>query len=468
MGRQYYRPVGLAVVLGALAAPLAGQGSSVYNQSACTSGRGGVAVAAPCVDGSSVYYNPALLAVTPSAVSAGFDAIYNEGSFTYDTTGVVVDRDASVPIVPQLYATYRFGADRRWAAAAGFWAPYGLTLEWPDDFEGRFISWNTTLRGLYLQPTLAYQLVPGKLAIGAGPQIVFGGIEINQAVDAPVANAQLAALGVPLGTDLATAVLSGSGVGVGGHFGAYYQASDRLALGVRYMMPVTVDLEGDADFEQVLHPEIVLRIPDEETGSTITVPFDALVAPQFAPPDGPLADQDAAASIEFPPQLVAGLRVGVTPQLALGFDYQWTGWSTFDEIVADFSGGAPDLALTLDYSDTHTYRTGLTYTTATGVDLQAGFIYNTAASPDKTVTPLLPEAERQNYAAGLGKRFGAIRADIFYQFVNQASRRGRVRSELPGDDFIPDRDPETLNVGVYDLSAHLVGLTLAYVFGAER
>ncbi len=466
MGRRCYRSAGLVIVLGALASPLAGQGSSVYNQSACTSGRGGVAVAAPCVDGSSVYYNPALLAVTPSAVSAGFDAIYNEGSFTYDTTGVVVERDPSMPIVPQAYANYRFGPDRRWAAGVGFWAPYGLTLEWPDDFEGRFISWNTTLRGLYLQPTVAYQLVPGTLAIGAGPQIVFGGIEINQAVDAPVANVQLAALGVPLGTDLATAVLSGSGTGIGGHFGLYYRASDRFAVGVRYMMPVTVDLEGDADFEAVSHPELVLRLPDEGTGETITVPFDALVAPQFGP-DGPLADQDVTASIEFPPQLVAGFRAGLTDQLALGFDYQLTGWSTFDEIVAVFSGAAPDLALTLDYNDAHTYRTGLTYTTATGLDLQAGFIYNTAASPDQTVTPLLPEAERQNYAAGLGKRFGSLRADIFYQFVNQANRRGRVRSALPGDQLF-ERDPETLNAGVYDLKAHLVGLTLAYVFGADR
>lgn len=466
MGRRFYRSVGLAIVTGALAAPLAGQGSSVYNQSACTSGRGGVAVAAPCVDGSSVYYNPALLAVTPSAVSAGFDAIYNSGSFTYDTTGAVVERDASVPIVPQVYATYRFGTDQRWAAGLGFWAPYGLTLEWPRDFEGRFVSWNTTLRGLYLQPTIAYQLVPGRLAIGAGPQIVFGGIEINQAVDAPEADVQLAALGIPLGTDLATAKLSGSGTGVGGHFGLYYQASDRLAVGVRYMMPVTVDLEGDADFEPVSHPEIVLRLPDG-TGGTMTVPFDAAVASQFVAPDGALADQDATASIEFPPQLVAGFRLAVTDQVALGFDYQWSGWSTFDRIVAQFSGAAPDLPLNLDYSDTNTYRTGLTYTTTTGLDLQAGFIYNTAASPDKSVTPILPEADRQNYSAGLGKRFGPVRADIFYQYVNQAARRGRVRTALPGDEFI-DRDPVTLNVGVYDLKAHLVGLTLAYVFGADR
>ena len=463
MGLRFYRSVGLAVVLGALVAPLAGQGSSVYNQSACTSGRGGVAVAAPCVDGSSVYYNPALLAVTPSAVSAGFDAIYNEGSFTYDTTGVVVERDASMPIVPQAYVNYRFGADRRWAAGLGFWAPYGLTLEWPEDFEGRFISWSTTLRGLYLQPTVALQLVPGRLTIGGGPQVVFGGIEINQAIDAPVADVQLAALGIPLGTDLARAKLSGSGTGFGGHFGLFYQASDRLSLGVRYMLPVTVDLEGDADFEQVMHPEIVLRLPDE-TGETITVPFDALVAPQF---QTTLADQDVTAGIEFPPQLVVGLRAEVTDQLALGFDYQWTGWSTFDQIVGEFSGAAPDLELVLDYNDAHTYRTGLTYTTLDGVDLQAGFIYNTAASPDQTVTSILPENERQNYSAGVGKQFGSLRADIFYQYVNQAARRGRVRSALPGDQFV-DRDPETLNVGVYDLSAHLVGLTLAYVFGDER
>lgn len=471
MGRRTLRPGAFTVllatlaVLGAPATPTAGQGSSVYNQSGCASAKAGATVAAPCMDASSVYYNPALLSLLPSSVSAGFTAVYNKGDFTYDTTGVLVEREGSIPIVPQAYASFRFGADRRLAAGIGVWAPYGLGIEWPETFEGRFISWKTALRGIYIQPTVAYQVIPGKFAIGGGVQVVSGGIEINQHIDGPVANLTLASLGVPLGTDIASAVLSGSGIGVGGQVAAYYQVSERLAIGARYMLPVKVDLSGDADFEQILHPEIILALPPAQGGPTA---MDDLLAPQFAS-DGALADQDAEASLTFPPQAVIGFQYGVMPGLALSGDYQWTGWSTFDEIVATFSGTAPELTLGLDYTDTHTFRTGLTYALSPGLEARGGFIYNTAASPDHTVTPILPEAERQLYTVGFGYRMGPVQADLYYNYVNQADRRGRLRSALPGrEPTEPDDIVRLLNEGVYTTTAHLVGLTLSYVFGDER
>jgi long-chain fatty acid transport protein len=410
-----------------------------------------------------VYYNPALLAMLPSAASAGFTAVFNEGTFTYDTTGAVVERELAVPIVPQVYASYRFGRNKRMAAGFGVWAPYGLGIEWPRDFEGRFISWKTQLQGIYLQPTVAYQLIPGALSVGGGVNVVFGGIEINQHVDAPVADDQLAALGIPLGTDIASAELGGTGVGVGGQVAFYWQLSDRIAVGGRYMLPVTVDLEGDADFEQ-LPTERILRVPGP-TGETITVPLDNLVAPLFEPGEA-LADQAASASLEFPPQAVIGVRLAATPRLALSGDYQWTGWSTFDVLVAQFDGGAPDLELVLDYVDTHTFRTGASYALTPAFEGRAGFIYNTAASPDQSVTPILPEAERQLYTVGFGYQIGRLQADVYYNYVNQADRRGRVRTELPPS--LVEEGIDQLNIGVYSTTAHLVGLTLSYVFGDAR
>lgn len=471
MGRPTLRPGAFVVPLATLTllggpAPTSGQGSSIYNQSGCVSAKAGAAVAAPCLDASSVYYNPALLSMLPSSVSAGLTAVYNFGDFTYDTTGTVVEREAAMPIVPQAYASFRLGAERRLAAGIGVWAPYGLGIEWPETFEGRFTSWKTQLRGIYIQPTLAYQLIPDKLAVGGGVQVVSGGIEINRMLDGPVENLTLASLGVPLGTDIASATLNGSGIGVGGHVAAYYQVNDRLAIGARYMLPVTVDLTGDVDFEQILHPEIVFALPPEQGGPT---PMDELLAPQFLP-DSTLADQDGEASVTYPPQAVIGFRYEVTAGLALAGDYQWTGWSTFDEILATFSGAAPDLPLQLDYEDTKTFRTALTYALSPALEARGGFIYNTRASPDHTVTPILPEADRQLYTVGFGYRMGPIQADLYYNFVNQADRRGRTRSDLPGpgEPTEPDEIIRLLNEGVYSTTAHLVGLTLSYVFGDER
>ncbi len=434
---------------------VAGQGSSVYIQSACASGRGGAAVATPCLDASSVYYNPGALALMPTAISAGVSAIRNAGSFIYDSTGVAVAREPGDTPLPQAYASYRFGA--RWAAGVGVFAPYGLGIEWPETFEGRFISWKSGLRGLYVQPTAAWQVVPGRLSVGAGAAVVLGTIELNQHADAPLEDPLLALLGVPLGTDIARARLAGSGVGFGGHVGAYWQATDRLAFGARYMHEVEVDLDGDADFEQIA-TGLTLIIPDPGTGEMTPTPLDALVAPSFQA-GGPFEDQEATSSFTLPPQAVIGTRVALTTDAAVAADYQWTGWSTFDVIVAELENGG-ELELPLRYDDTHTFRLGADYAATPALDVRAGFTYNTAASPDESVTPVLPEAERNTYTAGLGYRAGAVRADLYYNFIDQATRRGRVRSRLT----VPT-PAGGLNTGVFTSTGHVVGITLSYVPG---
>lgn len=463
MGRPILGPArvaGLALVAAAAtAAPVASQGSSVYNHSACVSARAGAAVAAPCADGSSVYYSPGALAFMPSVVSAGFSAIINEGSFIYDEGGREVARERTAPIVPHAYAAFRFGAEQRWAAGFGFWAPYGLGIEWPEDFEGRYISSKTQLRGLYLQPTLAYQLIPGVLSIGAGPQVVIGGLELNQTLDAATTVESLSFL--PLETDIAEVTLDGSGTGVGAAVGLHWRVTEQVAFGARYMHSVEVDLDGDADFTALSNPGIALPVGP---GGAL-VPLDAILASQGVYDEGgPLDDQTVSASLTFPAQAVVGLSVQATPQLAFMGDYQWTGWSSFDRIVGVFENpAAEDLELALDYEDAHTFRLGADFSATDAFDVRGGFIYNTAATPDQTVTPILPEAERQLYTIGFGYDFGGIRADAYYNYVNQADRRGRVRSALPGEFTIDD-----LNIGVYSTTAHLIGLTLAYTFGGSR
>jgi long-chain fatty acid transport protein len=468
MGRHTIRPFGMAVMMAALAAPVVGQGSSVYTHSACVSGRGHTAVAAPCMDASGIYYNPAALALMPSALSAGFTAIYNEGSFTYDPGRApspdqqVVDREAATPIVPHGYASIRFGGGQHLAAGFGVWAPYGLGIEWPREFEGRYISWKTQLRGIYLQPTLAYQVVPGRLAIGGGPQIVLGGLELNQDVDAfyqPISGTPytFGTFGAPRNTPFAAGRIEGDGTGFGGQVGVFFRATDRLSLGARYMHSVKVDLSGDASFEQI-NTGANITGPFGPGGAIVTVPLDAAVASQFDPnnPNAVLVAQSVEASITFPAQAVVGLAFAATPQLDLAFDYQWTGWSTFDQITPEFER-LPDAPLILNYKDAHTFRFGGSYLASPVMALRAGFLYNTAATPDETVTPILPEATRWLLTAGLGYDFGTIRADLMYNLVNQDDRRGRVRNA--------DQEPGNPNIGVYSSTAHLFGVTLSYGLG---
>jgi long-chain fatty acid transport protein len=79
------------------------------------------------------------------------------------------------------------------------------------------------------------------------------------------------------------------------------------------------------------------------------------------------------------------------------------------------------------------------------------------------VTPLLPEAYRNEYTAGLGWSVtDRVDVNVAYQFIDQRDRRGRVvelETENPSAEEI-----EELNSGLYGFSAHLIGTTLTLHF----
>jgi long-chain fatty acid transport protein len=435
---MFLRTVVIAGTALALAAPglVQAQGSSVYTQGACMSARNGAGVASPCADGSAIFYNPAALALQSSSFGLGATLVRTENEFLYDQVGgapgtpeSISRGPANIP-VPHGYLQHRI--TDRLAAGIGAWAPYGLGIDWPLAFEGRYIGYDNALRGLYIQPTVAYQLLPGRLALGMGADVVLGSLEINQRIDAPQ-------LGLR-GTDIADARLAGSGTGFTGHIGAWGLIAEGISLGARYLHSVAIDLTGDAEFEQV-------------TGN----PLDAAIAAQFQP-GGPLGPGQAVETrITLPAQFVVGLAINTFPQLSLLVDYQWTGWSTFDQFDITFrqpNDATTDQVLPLNYRDAHTFRLGAEYAIVERLALRTGWGYNSAATP--MASPLLPEGDRNIAAVGLGYEvIGGLVADVMYQRIIQQDRRGRVR---PGE-------PAT---GLYTSNANLVGVTLSYRFGGFR
>lgn len=436
-----------AVACVAAGTPLHAQGSGVDQQSACMTGRVGAGVALPCEDGSAVYFSPAGLANQGSAFSVGVTLVNTSNTFRYDPGYNLADptirREAETVPVPQAFASYR--ASDRLAVGLGVFAPYGLGLKWDvcsvaeantaactaeNNFEGRYTGYDNAFRGVYIQPTVAYQLIPGRVSVGAGLDYVRGNIEVHQRADVPGSGLR--------GLDVADATLKGEGTGFTFHVGGIAQVGKRASLGVRYLHSAEVEMEGDADFEQVF---------------TGIAGVDALVASQIA--SGALGDQGIGTTIEFPSQLVVGVNFGVTERLNLMADYQRTGWESFDQFDIDFENEtAADRVLSLGYQNTNTFRFAADFAATEALALRAGFRYNTEASP--RATPLLPEFERNYFTAGAGYRFTRrLGLDLAYQYVRQPDRRGSVR---PGEQ----------NVGVYTADAQVFGVTVSYLFGRHH
>jgi long-chain fatty acid transport protein len=434
---------GAVFACAAVGTPLHAQGSGVDQQSACMSARMGAGVASPCNDASGVYFSPGGLAMQGSAVSLGVTLVRAGNTFRYDpgqepvNSAAVVKRETEIVPVPQFFASVK--VTPRLAAAVGAFAPYGLSLSYPvcpvDDpqcdgpnFEGRFTGYDNSLRALFIQPTLSYELIPGRVSVGAGVALVRSSIEVHRRADAPQIGLR--------GTDIADAELSGDGNGITANVGLVVRASDKTAFGVRYLHSTEVDLDGTADFTQI---------------TTGTV-FDPALSAQFAA-NGPLADQGISTTIKFPSQLVVGISYRPLEIVNLLFDWQRTTWSTFDSFVIDFeNASATDQTLNLNYRNTNTFRFGTQIDWSDALAFRLGYRYNNAATPRGT--PFLPEGERNYYTAGLGWRpLRGISTDFSVQYIHQPDRRGAVRPDEP-------------TVGIYTAKGMTFGFTLAYHFGA--
>lgn len=430
-----------AAALLAVGTPLQAQGSGVDQHSACMVARVGAGVASPCADASAIYFSPAGLANTPSTLSLGAAIITSGNEFTYDPAyrigAATIEREDETVPVPHGYLNLRINP--RLAAGIGLFAPFGLGLEWPacspetvntadcdqdQNFEGRFTGYDNSLRGVYVQPTVAYQVVPNKLSIGVGVDYVMGSLEVHQRSAGP------SSLGLQ-NTDVADVTLKGDGNAVTFHLGAVANLSPRTSLGVRYLKGVAVDMDGDATFEQIM------------TG----VPaFDAAIGAQLPP------DQGVSTEIEFPTQIVVGASFRPFETLNLLVDWQHTKWDSFDEFEIDFATSAND-TLVLGYENSNTFRFAADYAASEKLAVRAGFRYNTAATP--RATPLLPEGERNYYTFGVGYRATSrLTADLGFQHIVQPDRAGAVRPEGP-------------RAGVYSSTGRVVGITLSYRFGGS-
>lgn len=435
------------------------QGYGVYEQSACPSGRAGTGVAAAsCQDGSAIFYNPAAIVGLPQTVSIGSSVIAPVGSFTNRFTGVQTDLEDKIYPIPHFYYVRPFGADGRWAAGIGVFAPYGLATDWPETFEGRFLGYHSSIRAIYIQPTVATR-IGERFSVGAGLDIVPVSVALHQRIDlagvpTTTPGVTFGMLGVPSGTDVADMQLEGSTISLGAHFGVQYRVTDDVTLGARYLVRQRPEIDdGEATIEQI-ETGLVLA-PNNPLGLPGGTPIDAVLQAQFDDASGtaPFADQGGATSIPLPDQLVLGLQWSATDRARLLFDYQFTNWTTFESLDIEFERIGL-VVIPEDYEESHGFRFGGEYDFTDNTTGRVGYYYHTRAAPPKSVTPNLPTNSRSSFTLGLGTKLTrSLGLEAYYQYIDQPDTQGRtVEGGL------------LANNGLYKFNAHLVGATLALTF----
>ena len=299
-------------------AVLDAQGFGIYEQGTCSMGRAGTGVAAPCADGSAMFFNPAGLASLKGGhATAGVTLIDVEGGFTDDIFQQETSLDDPLLAVPQAYVSY--SPSPRLAVGVGLFAPYGLQTEWPLTFDGRFAGYKNILRSIYVQPTLAYQ-VTSWLSLGGG-LVVIGKVELNQRLDlsnqvipaipgVPIpVGTSFAQFGIAPGTDFADAHLEATKTTLTAHWGGIVKFNEKLSIGGRYLMHAKFDYSGTAQFGQV---PTNLIIPADIVIGGVTVapagtPVDALLS-SLGVFNTVLVRQSVSTAITNPEQVVSMMK----------------------------------------------------------------------------------------------------------------------------------------------------------------
>ncbi len=441
------------------------QGFSISEIGACALSRGFAVTGAMCQDASVIFWNPAAATRLPqgNTLSAGVSAIALSGAFRQDSTGQKYDANAPIEFPPYAFWTHTRG---QWSAGLGLYVPYGLTSQWKEDFPGRFEALRASLQSIYIQPNFAYAITP-QWSIGGGPIIGHSKVELLQSLDLSqqtvLPGITFGNLGIARFTEFGQAELKGSGTTFGFNIGIHGTITPEWSVGARFLSSMKFKYkDADAKFTQ---RETGLIIP---AGNPINpgtpIPVDAFLAGTFAD-TGRLADQKGTSEITHPWQLQFGVGYTGFVGTTLSFDIARTGWSSFDKLPIDFEGPAPDREIIEDYNDIWAFRFGVEHklqqqNRLNGWLLRGGYSYAQSPAPDETVTPLLPDMNRQNISLGVGIPIqNKWMLDISYLHVGTGGRRGRIVERHD-----QSQTAQQLNSGSYQLSANVFSVGISTTF----
>src|SRR3989449_11484997 len=147
------RSAGYALLMfAAFPALLGAQGFGIYEQGTCSMGRAGTGVAAPCADGSAMFFNPAGLAGLKGwRVTVGTTLLDVKGGFTDDIFQNKTDLQDPLLAGPPAYLSY--GLTPKAAVGGGLFAPYRPKTKWATNVDGRVPGYEKEIPSAVIQPT---------------------------------------------------------------------------------------------------------------------------------------------------------------------------------------------------------------------------------------------------------------------------------------------------------------------------
>ena len=391
-------------------------GFSFTEHGAAASGKAN-AFAGEANDPSAIFYNPAGITQLPGTqFMIGTSIVKLDSTFRSSTTGENTKLEDQFPIVPHFFITHRFKQwDERLSVGLGVYTPFGIVVDWPDNWQGRFNTTNARLRVTVYNPTVAYQVTPG-LSVAAGIRIADAGAEFEQKFNIGLGESKVRVHDLDAHP-------------IGWNVGLLYHLKEiSTSVGLQFRSELQAKFNGDADF----------------TGPSAIFGTNA----RFH------------TSIKFPPQLILGVSTKAIPRWTINADIEWEGWRTVGSIPKSFDGAASALnsrGLRL-WENSYVFRLGAEYAATERIALRGGFFYDQTPIPDNTFDPTIPNGDLYALTIGAGYKWQATSVDIAYLLGFYEKRA------INSSTIVPDNLAGTTTFGSYSTTAQVLVLSVTHRF----
>lgn len=374
-------------------AALAG-GFLIQEQSTAHQGASFAGVVSEPRDASTIFFNPAGLTRLDGVQSTSGGTLILP-SFDYDDTGSTIATpatgapvgnsggDGGNPFDPTLVPSLAIAApllDGRLWLGLGVNSPFGLTTDYDDGWIGRYDSTSSELMTINLAPTVAVK-VADWLSIGGGVDIQYAHAMLQSAVPDPT-------VALPSAATDGEAELEGEDWGIGYNVGLLVEPVDGVRVGVHYRSEMELTLDG----------RLLLQLP--------------------AGIGGAVTSRSAVVDLTLPRMVTAGISYDITDAWTLMGRYSWIGWSSFDELRAQFGDGGPDQVETQGYRNTHSVAAGVEHRPTKNLALRTGFQWDQTPTVDMFRNTRTPDGDRYWASAGLSYAIGSyFTVDVAYSHI---------------------------------------------------
>jgi long-chain fatty acid transport protein len=341
------------------------QAAGFYIQEQSVSGLGAsfAGQAAMPRDASILFYNPAGMAeLDQGQINLGLHMIAPHAAL--EDTGTTIagfslaqlgrehddgGNPGSLSPIPNAYLAVPVTDDHSLWAGIGISAPFGLGVEYNDEFFGRYLSTKVDLRTMDIQPGLAWK--PNKY-ISLGGSVVFEYARAN--FQQKLANEDLVRL-------------AGDAITMGYSAGVMLHPLEGTRIGISYRSEINHKAEGDQTTE--------LGTLGSDTG--------------------------ANAKIKLPDTATLALAQDIGPRWTLLGQVSRMGWDNFDSLqVIPENAGSIGPTLLFDYQDSWAYSAGAEYKASDTLTLRGGIQFDQTPTTDEGRSAFNPDGDRIWYSGG--------------------------------------------------------------------